>query len=426
MVNRRSGLPTKRLNVIRKTKRGNISMYQQSYHVNIFEKTKKSKSDNVNKSSNKVDDFMISITQKTKSDKLQKLEHYVNDLTPVDGSIGLNSVNKILSKTKNNKDVSVLKNVYFDKVFQEGFFNKENLNQHKGLLQDTSKIINNIPKNEFSYKEISNSIIFNKNNIDKKASMSMINSFQDKNLLSHVVNNYNKKESYDKDDFLNDFYTEYINPLLQLELFHIDKITDPLKSVVSSIYGLSNDLTYINNTPILNDKEKILWSKWIDINNSNIKNNHDIKLYNSILMKIDPLIASSLYKSKKEIELPIYQSIISNFTITKPEHNLTLIKKIELQNKTNFNIIESEFVKNENNDVYIWLVLKLQDVLYNEFILLNNNYLKNFIEKYFDDIFYVLNNNNSILSQSDLRNKINIMKEKYNNINNDVFSIVNL
>ena len=335
----RRGLPTKRLSVLRTSKSGKTSLYQQNYRINPFEKdnSRSSNDGKLNpenssknkmdadvslKENNKADQFSISMTQKSKMDSKQKLKDYVDNLTPVNGKIGGVAVNRIVSKVKSKNDMSQLKESYFNQIFTEGFFNDKNISGYKGLLQDTSNLINKLPANEHNYREISNSLINNKSNIAESAMVNMASAVSDRGLMAEVLTpstvaisasngtvSGGAGESYDKEEFRHDWFVKYLNPVNQLNTLYQDNSSDPSKSSVQNLYGLANDLDYIKNVPKLTDLDIKLWDNWINKNSTQIKSSlSSNKLYNTLLIEIDPTVASELYKTDKIIELPLYQS----------------------------------------------------------------------------------------------------------------------
>ena len=311
---RTKGLPTKKLNVLRKSKSGKVSMYQQSYHVSAFEKTKgRSGNDGKQtsdlKDNNKADNYNVSVSSKMKSDKKQKLQHYVENLTPVNGKIGSVAVDKIVSKVKTKNDMSQLKESYFNQVFKEGFFNGDNVGKHGGLLKDTSRLINKLPANEHNYREISNSLISNASSISDHAMVNMVSAVADRGLMESVLAPTVANESYDKDEFRHNYYVKYSNPMSQLNTLYQDNSSDPAKASVQHLYGLANDLDHITNVPKLTETDVKLWENWIDQNSRQIKQKLvSNKLYNTLLVELSPSVAAELYKTNKMISLPIYQS----------------------------------------------------------------------------------------------------------------------
>ena len=154
MANRRKGLPTKRKAVARVSKSGKMSLYQQNYHVNPFTKTKKGASkEKAAKTNTTADKFAVSMGQRVKSDNRKSVKDFADGMTPSNGQVGSHAANKLVSKVKTKKDVNQLRESFFDPVFSEGFFNSANLGKHKGLLRDTTKVINNMPQNPHSYNQ---------------------------------------------------------------------------------------------------------------------------------------------------------------------------------------------------------------------------------------------------------------------------------
>jgi hypothetical protein len=158
MANRRRGLPTKVKSVTRLNKKtGKMSVYKQKYHVNPFEKTKTAKKGG----NNVADKFSVSMSKRPRLEKRMKVGRFIENLTPADGQLGTHAIGKLVDKVKSNNDVSQVREKYFDQVFKEGFFKPEHFKEHKGLLSDTSKLINNLPQTEHMYAEVVSSIINN-------------------------------------------------------------------------------------------------------------------------------------------------------------------------------------------------------------------------------------------------------------------------
>lgn len=424
MANRRTGLPVKKKSVTRLTKSGKMSTYVQAYHVNPFEKSKNVNEKGV-KTNTVADQFSISLIKRQKSENKMSIKDFAANLTPTNGAIGSYAAGKLVSKVKSRKDIISLRESYFDPVFSEGFFNGDNIGKHTGLLRDTSKIVNNIPQNPHAYDQIVQSIIRNKSNIHKTAMTNISASFQNHQMLNDTLRaNIPKSESYEREEFLHDFNARIINPIGQVGTFFKNNLTDPLKASIQGLYGIPNDLEYINNPPIMTEKEVQMWESWITENNKQISTNlSDGILYKQILVEMNPKVASEIFKSDKIIDIPIYQSTIMDLSSKKQDTNLKLIKDFSLQNETEFGISSVKFVIDDNLKVYLSFIIEVNNLTNRDFVSVSqqrtNEYMNDYNKKTLD-----------ILSDSDL-SRIEVEKilidetNDFKAFNDDSFVMIN-
>lgn len=424
--NRRAGLPIKKLAVTRVSKSGKLSLYNQGYHINGFEKTTSGKHTSTLKENNIADQYVVSLSQRQKIDKKKNLQGYIEGLTPVGGKIGGIAIDKILSKVKTKNDMNQLKESYFNQVFSENFFNDDHIKGYIGLLKDTSKLINSLPANEHNYKSITNSLIMNKEHISDVAMGTMVSSFQNRDLLHTVLSDKPiLQESYSKDSFKQDYYVKHVNPMGQLGLFFQHDIADPTKSSVQSLYGISNDLTSIPNKPRLTELDVKMWENWIDKNTVHIKKMLSAnKLYNTLLIELEPLVASELFKTNKMIELPIYQSTIIDLIDSNKMSGYKVIKNIKIDNDTEFDIIDANFVIDPAKKVYLEIQLCVNNATQNDFISLNRSMTNNLLDSYNTD--FLNNLNTTEISLIEAKKTLNDLTSSFKNNNNDSFIMVNI
>jgi hypothetical protein len=199
----RKGLPTKKLIVSRLTSKGKLSTYSQGYHLNPFQKT--TSSDRSSRfgsttSSARADSIVSNLKSNVAKLKKQSLSNIVSSHNGQ--SLGKHTTNAILSKIRSEKDVKLLANEHFAKSFSN--ISSVNNNTRAHMVNENSKILNNIPPTEASYTELLNQFISNKNKIDDVSFSNMLTSFSDHKLLESVMGGSNKSESYDKDELLHD------------------------------------------------------------------------------------------------------------------------------------------------------------------------------------------------------------------------------
>ncbi len=427
MANRRRGLPTKRKAVTRVTKSGKLSLYQQNYHVNPFNKSKKtSGKEKAAKTNTTADKFAVSMSQRPKSDKRKSIKDFSANLTPVDGQIGSHSAGKLVSKVKTKNDVNQLRESFFDPILSEGFFNSANISKYKGLLRDTTKVINNMPQNPHSYNQVVQSILQNKDKISHAAMVNISSSFQNHQMFSDTLRkNVPKAEAYDREEFLHEYHARHINPMGQLGSFMKRNLTEPMKASVQSMYGLPNDMEYISNVPTLTKGETKMWEMWIDKNNEHIQNNLlNGTLFRHLMLELDPTVAGEMFKSDRMIDIPIYQSTVMNLVGKKNDTNLKVIKEFELQNDTNFVINSAKFVIDDKHKVYLSLMLEVSNLQSKDFVSVSNTRTEEFVEAYNNKTLDILSDTD--LSRTELKSMIVDETKRFKSINDDSFIIVDV
>jgi hypothetical protein len=432
MADRRGGLPTKLKNVTRLNKStGKMSLYRQTYHVSPFQKTEPKKGGPAAPpASNVASDFNKAVSTRPRKENSMKLVDYVNKLTPSNGEIGTVATNNIIKKLRNLNDTKVLKEAYFDKVFSQGFFNSEHSKNYKGLLRDTARIVNNLPKRTTDYSEIVSSIVNHRQNINDGAMASIVSSFQDHKMLHDAIRlKTNKSESYDKEEFLHDFYIKFANPTNQIGSYlGSDEFTDTAKASIQSVYGVPNDLKYINNVPTLTDQEIRMWENFINEHNNYVHSNmQDKELYKHILLKLSPIVAAAMFKSEKVYNLPIYQSTLSQLYGSVDDTNLKKIKDINIDtgDDANFKANKSKFVIDGENNVYLSTILSMNELYYKDFVSIPKDNSIDVMDRYSKKSKEILKENNG-LSHDEINKGIDEQRDIFDNKNDDSFVTINM
>jgi hypothetical protein len=430
MGNVRRGLPTKLKSVTRVNKAtGKISLYRQKYHISPFQKTPAKKGALGNDVPNVAEAFNKAVSERPRREKSMKLVDYVNNLTPsANGEIGTVATNNIIRKLKNLNDTKTLKEAYFDKVFSEGFFNSQHAGKYNGLLRDTSKIVNNIPNRVTDYGEIISSIVNNRHNINDNALSSIVSSFKDHKMLHDAIRlRSHKSESYDKEELLHDFYIKFSNPMNQIGAYlGQDGFTDTIKASIQSMYGVSNDLRYITNTPTLTDSEIKMWESFINEHNNYVHTEmKDKELYKHILMKINPMVAAAMFKSDNVYDIPIYQSTLSQLHGSIEDTTYKTIKDIDLRtgDDSSFKTNKSKFVIN-GNDVYLSTILSINELYYKDFVSVPKDASGDVVTNFSKKSKEILRENK--LSYEEINKGIDEQSDVFNNRNDNSFVAINI
>ncbi len=200
----RKGLPTKKLVVSRLTSKGKLSTYTQGYHLNPFQKTTSHGGGRLGSThtSERADAIVSNLKKNVANLKKQSLSTILSSHTGQ--SLGKQTTNAILSKVRSDKDVKILANEHFAKSLST--ISSVDTKTRDQIVNENSKILNNIKPTESAYTDLLDQFIKNKNKIDDVSFSNMLTSFADHNLLESVISGgrSNKNESYDNDELLHD------------------------------------------------------------------------------------------------------------------------------------------------------------------------------------------------------------------------------
>jgi hypothetical protein len=199
----RKGLPGKKKVVSRLSKSGKFSTYSQLYHMNPFKKTSSNKGrKQQEKSKSSVADSIVSKMKDLPAiNKRSSIEGTIKNIN-VNEPMGSYQTNLLVSKLKSPADVNMLSEAYLSQTLPK--MNTIDTNSSKKMVNEHTKIFNNIPNNRESYKSIINELLKNKSTMSEHAFSSLLFSMEDHQLVENILKNPNKKEAYEIDNLLED------------------------------------------------------------------------------------------------------------------------------------------------------------------------------------------------------------------------------
>jgi hypothetical protein len=428
MVNNRSskkGLPTVRKNVMRVNKKsGKVSFFQQRYYSNPYNNKKGKNKAKTNIDNNPAEQFKNIIDNR----KNKKISEYLDDIHVINGQVGVHTIKKLTPKIKTKKDESAMMDGFFNPILSEGFFSNDNISDYKSLLDDTMLAINSVPQTDSMCSSILNSLMNNKANISDYAMTGMLSSFQNHGQIEKILRlNILKKESYNPQDFLNEYMFKYLNPVNILNMYLLNDKLDSLSGVVSTLYSDGNDNIYLPNPIQLNETEIKLWNIWIDINNTIVRENDIKPLQQHLVANLDANVASALFKSQKDVDIPLSDTVI-HIVSENPRNSVsddfTVIKPVDLSN-SDFDIHDASFIKDSSDNVFLSFILNISDIEKKDYLKIKNIYDDDIIDKYslvlndlIKDIPYI--------SRDEMDYEINEMMSIFKSNNNEEFICINI
>jgi len=413
----RKGLPIKKKAVTRITKSGKFSSYTQSYHLNPFKKQS-----NKNKAGavplTKADRIAEKMKSKPAIDKRASMEATLSNVNPTN-TIGSLKVDKICSKLKTIQDVQTLTSNLLDNSFKT--LNAITTKKDITKINEHSRLLNNIPNTTEAYSTVVGSLMRSKNRMAPEAFSSLIFSFNDHALLEKTFTNRAKSEAYMIDELRHDWEVEYTNPLTHVTNYYSGDLGDNLRGVVNNLQQKDNDLTYLNNNFTLTDREVDLTQRWIDFNNDEASKGISAGyLKNKIFIKLDKNLAAMIHSSSTPVTFNLYNSTIYEFkngNTPLKEDEWKKIKDIKIINDSNFTLHNSSFyIRLRDNSVYFIADISVKNTGDYNFISVSKKDTSNFIDKYNDVVLKSINT--SKLSESEIKDKIWKLDNRYNNIDN--------
>jgi hypothetical protein len=256
----------------------------------------------------------------------------------------------------------------------------------------------------------------------------MLSSFQNHGQIEKILRlNILKKESYNPQDFLNEYMFKYLNPVNILNMYLLNDKLDSLSGVVSTLYSDGNDNIYLPNPIQLNETEIKLWNIWIDINNTIVRENDIKPLQQHLVANLDANVASALFKSQKDVDIPLSDTVI-HIVSENPRNSVsddfTVIKPVDLSN-SDFDIHDASFIKDSSDNVFLSFILNISDIEKKDYLKIKNIYDDDIIDKYslvlndlIKDIPYI--------SRDEMDYEINEMMSIFKSNNNEEFICINI
>jgi hypothetical protein len=326
--------------VFRPNKKGGISTYIRTYNVR---KGSKEQSDGV------IESIKI---QHSVNDKYI-LYDYLRSISP--SKFSSFDIYFIISKLKNLNDVEVL----------VGFIN-DNIDKMDLLVMCC--ILNNIPNKSEYYQVIFNDLI-KKADISNDILFPMIYSIKDHIKLLSIL----KKSTKFKSKVNNIF-----NPVNIINWYYKDINHECIQAAINAFNNTNIALKYLSNDMMLTSKENLDLANLIKYNNITMAKT-DSDLYLTSITNLSPSVAAEIFKKRINVDIGLYSSGIFEFVADKLDLSeiYTKVKDIDIINDTNYDMVESGYYLDVNDNFYLItsFVINESNKNYFNFIALPSNLL---------------------------------------------------